>query len=215
MTNETINSDVSATVTHGSSTTHLTPIKIWADENSDADNASMEFDDKNIKPTFIFRMGIPGSSYGIEIAQRMGLESEIISNATNNLSNKSFQLEKLLSSINKEKMDLEEKLIYTNSLKVKLEDKELRLNQLENELSKNKKLISKNRESELRNEILGYRKKLENVVYEILECEIEGTTGCVKVRDTYLGISFLDTLSFIKNDGEWRIYNKLFNVESE
>ena len=30
-----------------------------------------------------------------------------------------------------------------------------------------KKLISKNRESELRNEILGYRKKLENVVYEI------------------------------------------------
>ena len=53
------------------------------------------------------------------------------------------------------------------------------------------------------------------VVYEILECEIEGTTGCVKVRDTYLGITFLDTLSFIKNDGEWRIYNKLFNVESE
>ena len=148
-------------------TTHLTPIKIWADDNLDADNASMEFDNKNIKPTFIFRMGIPGSSYGIEIAQRMGLESEIISNATNNLSNKSFQLEKLLSSINNEKRDLEEKLIYTNSLKVKLEDKELRLNQLENELSKNKKLISKNRESELRNEILGYRKKLENVVYEI------------------------------------------------
>ncbi|MFL2699706.1 MAG: nuclear transport factor 2 family protein [Gammaproteobacteria bacterium] len=59
------------------------------------------------------------------------------------------------------------------------------------------------------------QEKDENVVYEILECEIEGTTGCVKVRDTYLGITFLDTLSFIKNDGEWRIYNKLFNVESE
>ena len=59
------------------------------------------------------------------------------------------------------------------------------------------------------------QEKGENVVYEILECEIEGTTGCVKVRDTYLGITFLDTLSFIKNDGEWRIYNKLFNVESE
>ena len=148
-------------------TTHLTPIKIWAGENLDANNASMEFDDKNIKPTFIFRMGIPGSSYGIEIAQRMGLESEIISNATNNLSNKSFQLEKLLSSINNEKRDLEEKMINANLLKVKLEDKELRLNKIEIELSKNKKIISKNRETELRNEILGYRKKLENLVYEI------------------------------------------------
>lgn len=59
------------------------------------------------------------------------------------------------------------------------------------------------------------QEKGENVVYEILECEIEGTTGCVKVRDTYLGITFLDTLSFIRNDGEWRIYSKLFNVESE
>tara|TARA_B100001287_G_C22683870_1_gene532115 strand:+ start:232 stop:2577 length:2346 start_codon:yes stop_codon:yes gene_type:complete len=148
-------------------TTHLTPIKIWADENLDAKNASMEFDDKNIKPTFIFRMGIPGSSYGIEIAQRMGLESDIILDATNNLSNKSFQLEKLLGSINNEKRELEEKLIYANSLKANLEDKELKLNQLEKELSENKKIISKNRESELMNEILGYRKKLENLVYEI------------------------------------------------
>ena len=59
------------------------------------------------------------------------------------------------------------------------------------------------------------QEKGENVVYEILECEIEGTTGCVKVRDTYLGITFLDTLSFIKNDGEWRIYNKLFNANKK
>jgi hypothetical protein len=35
------------------------------------------------------------------------------------------------------------------------------------------------------------------------------------VRDKYLGITFLDTLSFLKVDGEWKIYNKLFNVESE
>ena len=148
-------------------TTHLTPIKIWADEHVNAENASMEFDNKNIKPTFIFRMGIPGLSYGLEIAHRMGLDSEIISDATNSLSKKSFQLENLLSSINNEKRDLEEKMINANLLKVKLEDKELRLNKIEIELSKNKKIISKNRETELRNEILGYRKKLENLVYEI------------------------------------------------
>ena len=57
--------------------------------------------------------------------------------------------------------------------------------------------------------------KGENVVFEILACEVEGTTAFVKLRDKYLGITFLDTLSFIKEGDNWQIYTKLFNVESE
>ena len=59
------------------------------------------------------------------------------------------------------------------------------------------------------------KEKGENVVFEILSFEIEGATALVKVRDKYLGITFLDTLSFIKVESEWKIYNKLFHVESE
>ena len=59
------------------------------------------------------------------------------------------------------------------------------------------------------------KEKGEDVEFEILTCEIEGTTALVKIRDKYLGITFLDTLSFLKADGEWKIYNKLFKVESE
>jgi len=59
------------------------------------------------------------------------------------------------------------------------------------------------------------KEKGEDVEFEILTCEIEGTTALVKIRDKYLGITFLDTVSFLKADGEWKIYNKLFNVESE
>jgi len=59
------------------------------------------------------------------------------------------------------------------------------------------------------------KEKGENVIFEILSTEIEGTTAIVKVRDKYLGITFLDTLSFIKIDSEWKLYNKLFHVESE
>lgn len=58
-------------------------------------------------------------------------------------------------------------------------------------------------------------KKGENVVFETLSCEIEGATALAKVRDKYLGITFLDTLSFIKVENEWKLYNKLFHVESE
>ncbi len=54
----------------------------------------------------------------------------------------------------------------------------------------------------------------EEILLEIVSCEIAGETACVRVRDGYIGHVFLDTLSFLKKDDEWRIYNKLFHVES-
>ena len=52
-----------------------------------------------------------------------------------------------------------------------------------------------------------------DVEYEILSCEVNGATGIAKVRDKYLGITFLDSLSFVKENDQWKIYNKLFHVE--
>jgi hypothetical protein len=48
---------------------------------------------------------------------------------------------------------------------------------------------------------------------DVLSLEIAGDTAVARVRDDYLGLTFLDTLSFLKADDEWRIYNKLFHVE--
>ena len=59
------------------------------------------------------------------------------------------------------------------------------------------------------------QEKGENVAFEILSCEIDGSTAFAKVRDKYLGITFLDSLSLIKIENEWKLYNKLFHVESE
>lgn len=48
---------------------------------------------------------------------------------------------------------------------------------------------------------------------EILSLDITGNTAVAKVRDDYLGLTFMDTLSFLKTDDKWSIYNKLFHVE--
>ena len=50
---------------------------------------------------------------------------------------------------------------------------------------------------------------------EILSVEVAGITAGARVRDDYLGFTFLDTLSFVKTDDRWVIYNKLFHIESE
>ena len=48
---------------------------------------------------------------------------------------------------------------------------------------------------------------------DIVSLDIAGDTAVARVRDDYLGMTFLDTLSFLKTGDRWQIYNKLFYVE--
>jgi Putative lumazine-binding len=48
---------------------------------------------------------------------------------------------------------------------------------------------------------------------DIVSVEISGETAVARVRDDYLGMTFLDSLSLILAGGRWQIYTKLFNVE--
>ncbi|MDG2200455.1 MAG: nuclear transport factor 2 family protein [Phycisphaerales bacterium] len=48
---------------------------------------------------------------------------------------------------------------------------------------------------------------------EILSCEVAGETAGVRIRESYLGMVFVDTFGMLKVDGQWWIYNKLFHVE--
>ena len=59
------------------------------------------------------------------------------------------------------------------------------------------------------------KEKGEEPRLDILSMEIAGSTAVARVRDEYLGLRFLDTLSLLKTDGKWSIYNKLFHVEGE
>ena len=46
--------------------------------------------------------------------------------------------------------------------------------------------------------------------YNILIVDSEEETAVVKVKSEYINIMFTDTLSFLKVDGNWKIYNKVF-----
>ena len=48
---------------------------------------------------------------------------------------------------------------------------------------------------------------------DVVSVAVAGDTAVAQVRDDYLGMTFLDTLSLLKADGRWQIYNKLFHVE--
>ena len=58
------------------------------------------------------------------------------------------------------------------------------------------------------------RSKGDEESLEIISSDIHGSTAIVMVREKYLGMTFVDTPSFLKKDDTWKIYTKLFHVES-
>ncbi|CAA7049121.1 unnamed protein product [Microthlaspi erraticum] len=62
-------------------TTHHGELKMLKYSNSAFENACMEFDDLNLKPTFKILWGVPGRSNAINIAERLGLPCDIIESA--------------------------------------------------------------------------------------------------------------------------------------
>jgi DNA mismatch repair protein MutS2 len=62
-------------------TTHYSGLKMYATNTPGVINASVEFDERTLKPTYRLLTGLAGSSSGIEIARRFGLPKAITERA--------------------------------------------------------------------------------------------------------------------------------------
>lgn len=80
-------------------TTHMSFLKGWAHDTEYAENATLEFDPDALQPLYRMKMGIPGRSWGIETAGRMGLPGDIIGKARENMASPSLRLEELLADL--------------------------------------------------------------------------------------------------------------------
>jgi DNA mismatch repair protein MutS2 len=62
-------------------TTHYNPLKMWASQTEGVLNASVEFDERTLRPTYRLIMGVAGASSGLEIARRMDVPDSILERA--------------------------------------------------------------------------------------------------------------------------------------
>ncbi|MCK4728721.1 MAG: Smr/MutS family protein, partial [Desulfobacterales bacterium] len=77
-------------------TTHQGALKAFAHQTPGVANGSMAFDSKTLTPTYKFRPDIPGSSYALEIAKRMGLTDTIITRSRSLMGRQAHRLEDLI-----------------------------------------------------------------------------------------------------------------------
>src|SRR3989338_4922192 len=77
-------------------TTHHCTLKVFAHSAPGVQNGSMEFDQRTLKPTFCFRAGVPGSSFALALAERIGLDKEVLAKARESMGSEKTRLESLL-----------------------------------------------------------------------------------------------------------------------
>jgi DNA mismatch repair protein MutS2 len=88
--------------------THHTSLKVYAANTPGTINAAVGFDEHTLQPTYELRVGVPGASAGINIAQRLGLNPAIIESARARLSSQSQDVARFLDKLHAELRDAQQ-----------------------------------------------------------------------------------------------------------
>ena len=98
-------------------TTHYSDLKTFGFENPYVINASMEFDQHTLSPTYELKLGISGSSNAFIIAKRLGLKEEIINDAKKMAVTSDDIVRQLVLKLEKKAKQLEEQTLEYERLK--------------------------------------------------------------------------------------------------
>jgi DNA mismatch repair protein MutS2 len=90
-------------------TTHYLNLKVMANKTPGILNGAMAFDEQHLQPLYQLIPGKPGSSYTFSIAERIGLDPELIRQARALVDEDHFRLDKLLNRTEQDLRNLEQK----------------------------------------------------------------------------------------------------------
>ena len=151
----------------GMVTTHYSNLKIFASHTEGIENASMLFNNAELRPLYMLEVGKPGSSYAFEIAQKIGLPQNVLNLAKNKVSAGQKKVDTLLVDLEREKKE-----IYDTRIALEKQQRQVNALLAENEklksyLEENKKSLIRDAKEQAKNIILDANKLVENTISEI------------------------------------------------
>lgn len=153
-------------------TTHYPELKVYGYDRPGTVNASMEFDQETLKPTYHLLLGIPGRSNGIEIAQRLGINQIVIEESKSLVSEDSQDLNQMIGELveqrkaaREEKERLEKLLVANRKKQADLTNKLDRFNEQRDSL------LAKAR-NEANHEVSMAKKKADRIIHHLRQLEI-------------------------------------------
>jgi DNA mismatch repair protein MutS2 len=107
--------------------THHTSLKVYGANTAGVINASVGFDEATLQPTYELKIGVPGASAGINIAQRLGLNPAIIDSARSHLGSQTQDVARFLDRLHSDLRDLEKERIRMQAREQEIEREKTQL----------------------------------------------------------------------------------------
>lgn len=155
-------------------TSHLGALKHLDREGSGIVNASLQFDPDRIAPTYEFRKGRPGRSYGLAIARSLGIPGPVLDRAEGHLSEGRIRVEDLL-----ERLEREEKRARELSSELERERREVErlraeVEERESELRQRERSWERDARRDARELLMEARREVEEAIREVRESAERG-----------------------------------------
>jgi DNA mismatch repair protein MutS2 len=147
--------------------THHTSLKVYAANTEGVVNAAVGFEERTLQPTYELRIGVPGASAGINIAQRLGLNPQIIESARARLHTQTQDVSKFLDRLHAQLKELES------------ERQAIRRRELE--LSREMKRLESEGEHEQRQKTREFERKIESLLRDF-EYQMRESVNAVQER---------------------------------
>ncbi len=148
-------------------TTHYQELKEFALVTDGFENASFEFDLENLKPTYKLLLGIPGKSNAFEISKRLGLNENILKNASSFLKTDKISIEELLKNIYEDKLTIEKEKEETEKNLNQITVLRQSLEKEQQDLMDNKKTLIEKAKQEAREIILDAKEEVNSIIQEL------------------------------------------------
>lgn len=157
-------------------TTHYPELKVYGYDRAKTINASMEFDQQTLQPTYRLLLGIPGRSNGLEIAQRLGIAPSIINEARSLVSDDSQDLNKMIGDLVEQRRQAREeserlaKLVADNQHQQQVLDEKLtRFNEQRDKLYEQAR-------SKANHQVSLAKKKADKIIHHLRQLEVQRGT---------------------------------------
>ncbi len=150
-------------------TTHHGMLKAFAHETPGVSNASLEFDQETLTPTYKFRSGLPGSSYALELAQRLEIPRGLIDRARELVGDEKVKLEQLLSDLERQSQQYRAQIREVSTERDRLDSLVRMYDQKMRDLRKEMQSIRKQAVDEAQDLVRGAQALIERSIKEIRE----------------------------------------------
>ena len=152
-------------------TTHYRNLKQYAEDHDGVINGAMFYDRHLMQPLFTLSIGMPGSSFAVDIARKIGLPEEVIAEAAEKVGSDYIDMDKYLQDIVRDKRYWESK-----RQQIRLQEKKLEevITRYENDLetiNRQRKEIFKEAKTEAQHLLSEVNAKIEYTIREIKEAQ--------------------------------------------